>query len=68
MVASRGAENYTREVPIYLAGECCGYLADGTVCRRPAVHVDEESGGMLCDRCWQAKQERKAREAGAERA
>jgi len=28
-----------------MQGRCCGHLADGRVCRRPAVRVDEESGG-----------------------
>jgi len=42
-----------------MQGRCCGHLADGRVCRRPAVRVDEESGGMLCEDCWQAKQRKR---------
>lgn len=47
-----------------MQGKCIGYLPNGNVCRRPATHVDSQAGGMLCEDCWRAKQERKAKEDG----
>ena len=46
-----------------MQAKCVGYLANGNVCRRPATHLDPQSGGMLCADCWQAK-ERRGRQEG----
>lgn len=43
-----------------MTGCCIGYLVDGNVCDRPATHLDEGTGGLLCDDCWRAKHKRQA--------
>ncbi len=37
--------------------KCITFLPDGTPCNRPAVILDSQRGGMICERCARADEQ-----------